>query len=112
MTGDRPVDLAAARARLGRVGVWFGALGPVPAGPERDIVTRIEELGYPALWITEFDKDAFAHAGLVLAATRRLTVATGIANVWAREPETLVSGANTLAEAYAARHGGGEHGGH
>jgi len=103
LTGQRNVDLDAARRRLGRVGVWFGALGPLPAAQEREIVARIEELGFPSLWITEFQKDAFAHAGLVLAATSRLTVATGIANVWAREPETLVSGANTLAEAYRGR---------
>lgn len=75
----------------------------MPAAREREIAAHIERLGYRTLWITEFQKDAFAHAGLVLAATQRLTVATGIANVWAREPETLVSGTNTLAEAYDGR---------
>lgn len=75
----------------------------MPANREREIAAHIERLGYRTLWITEFQKDAFAHAGLVLAATQRLTVATGIANVWAREPETLVSGTNTLAEAYDGR---------
>jgi probable F420-dependent oxidoreductase len=99
----RTVDLADLRRRLGRVGVWFGALGPLPAAQEREIVARIEELGYPALWITEFQKEAFAHAGLVLAASSRLTVATGIANVWARTPEAMVSGAETLGEAYGGR---------
>lgn len=97
------VDIQATRRRLGRVGVWFGALGSMPAAREREIVAQIEELGFPTLWITEFQKEAFAHAGLVLAASSRLTVATGIANVWAREPETMVSGANALAEAYPGR---------
>lgn len=107
MTGppaaERGVDFAAARARLGRVGVWFGALGSMPAAQEREIAVRIEQLGYPSLWITEFQKDAFAHAAIILAATQKLTVATGIANVWAREPETLIAGANALGEAFEDR---------
>jgi probable F420-dependent oxidoreductase len=97
------LDVAAVRARLGRVGVWSSALGRLPAAQERTAVARIERLGYSSLWINESDKEAFAHAGLVLGATTRMTVATGIANVWAREPETAVSGANALAEAYDGR---------
>ena len=99
----RGVDLSLARRRLGRIGVWLSALGSLPAQVEREQVQRIEQLGYPSLWITETLKEAFAHAGLVLASTRSLTVATGIANIWAREPETAVSGANALAEAYDGR---------
>ena len=38
-----------------------------------------------------------------MSASEHLTVATGIANVWAREPETTASGANTLADAFAGR---------
>jgi probable F420-dependent oxidoreductase len=104
MTTERTSpDLAAVRARLGRVGVWLGPLGALPADREREAITRIEELGYSTLWVTESAKEAFAHAGLALAASSTLTIATGIANVWAREPETAVSGANTLAEAYDGR---------
>lgn len=100
---SRAVDLSLARRRLGRVGVWLSSLGPMPAQAEREQVQRIEELGYPTLWITESQKEAFAHAGLVLSSTRSLTVATGIANIWARAPETAVSGANALADAFAGR---------
>jgi probable F420-dependent oxidoreductase len=99
----RAVDLSLARNRLGRIGVWLSALGPLPAQAEREQVQRIEQLGYPSLWITESQKEAFAHAGLVLASTSTLTVATGIANIWAREPETAVSGADALADAYDGR---------
>lgn len=100
---DHAEQLAAARARLGRVGVWFGAMGAWSAARERETASLIEDLGYRSLWITEFHKDAFAHAGLLLAATARLTVATGIANIWAREPETLVAGADALGEAWDGR---------
>lgn len=97
------VDLAQLRRSLGRVGVWFGALGAQPAAVERDLAARIEDLGYPSLWVNEFQKELFAHAGLVLAATSRLTVATGVANVWARSPQAMVAGADTLGEAYDGR---------
>lgn len=100
---DRHVDLGQARRRLGRVGLWLSALGPLPAVAERDCVQRIEGLGYPSLWVNETYKEAFAHAGLVLGATTTLTVATGVANVWRRAPEAAARGADTLAEAYGGR---------
>jgi probable F420-dependent oxidoreductase len=103
MSNTRYVDLDAARARLGRIGVWLGALGSLPAAPARDAVAQIEAMGYPTLWITESRKEAFAHASLALTASEHLTVATGIANIWAREPETTASGANTLADAFDGR---------
>jgi probable F420-dependent oxidoreductase len=103
-TTARNIDLTAVRTRIGRIGVWLGSpLGALPASQERDHVQQIEELGYSTLWLTEFEKEAFAHSGLVLGATRTLTVATGIANVWLREPETAALGANALAEAYDGR---------
>jgi probable F420-dependent oxidoreductase len=100
---DRGIDLDVVRARLGRVGAWLGPLGRLSAARERDIAQQLEALGYSALWITESNKDIFAHAGFVLGATERMTIASGIANVWAREPETLASGADTLNDAYDGR---------
>lgn len=100
---DGGIDLDAVRERLGRVGVWLGQLGRLSAARERDVAQQIEALGYPTLWVTESDKDIFAHAGFILGATERMTIASGIANVWAREPETLAFGADTLNDAYAGR---------
>jgi probable F420-dependent oxidoreductase len=102
-TSTRPVDLTLARSRLGRVGVWLQALGALPAEREREFVAQIEELGYATLWVNEYQREALTHAALVLSASTRLTVATGIASIWAREPETTAIAANTLAEAYDAR---------
>jgi probable F420-dependent oxidoreductase len=92
-------------ARLGRVGVWHGGLGMVPAAVGRETAQEIEELGYGALWFGEghASKEALSHAGLLLAATRRLPVATGIANIWVRDATAMNAGANTLAEAYPGR---------
>ena len=100
---QRTVDLDQARRRIGRIGVWSAALGALPAAQEREQLQHIEELGYTTVWITEMEKEAFAHSALALAATKNLTVATGIANMWAREPETAASGANALGEAFDGR---------
>ncbi|MET3804330.1 putative F420-dependent oxidoreductase [Nakamurella sp. UYEF19] len=103
MSNIRNVDLTALRTRLGRVGVWLGALESLPARAARDAAGQIEAMGYPTLWIAENRKEAFAQASILLSASEHLTVATGIANVWAREPDTAVSGANTLGEAFPDR---------
>lgn len=91
-------------ARVGRVGVWASQLGLFPADRARAEVADIEELGYGTVWIGEATtKEALSHAGLLLAATRRCVVATGIANIWARDALAMANGARTLAEAYPER---------
>jgi len=94
-----------ARAQLGRVGVWLGALGVEPWERARAAARRIEELGYSALWLsdTPVGKEPIAHAGLLLAATERITIATGIANVWARDATASRNAALALAEAHPGR---------
>ena len=90
---------------FGRVGVWLGALGWAPAAVEREVAAEIEELGYGALWYSEAHngKESLSHGALLLAATRRLVIASGIANIWVRDPMAMVAGANALAEAYPGR---------
>lgn len=91
--------------RLGRVGVWLGRLGWQPAAVEREAVAEIEALGFEAVWFSEShtNKEALSHAGILLAATDRLTVASGIANIYTRDPTAMNAGANALAEAYPNR---------
>lgn len=90
---------------LGRVGVWLGALALAPAAKAREAAAEIEELGYGTLWFGEGfgNKEAFSHAGVLLAATRTMTIATGIASIWARDAAATVAAANTLGEAYPGR---------
>lgn len=95
------------RERLGKVGVWLAppTLRVASAAVERWAASRIEGLGYGSLWSGETigGKEAFAHHGVLLAATGKLVVGTGIANVWARHGATMHAGAATLAEAYPGR---------
>lgn len=98
-------DADAARARLGRVGVWFGGLGWAPWAQARDAARRVEELGYGALWLSEtpMAREPFAFAGSLLAATERIPVATGIASIWARDALAARNGAFSLAETHPGR---------
>jgi probable F420-dependent oxidoreductase len=98
-------DAAVARQQLGRIGVWLGALSTAPWAAARDAARRIEALGFGALWVNESlaQKEPLAHAGLLLGATERITVATGIANIWTRDPTAARNGAFTLAEAHPGR---------
>jgi probable F420-dependent oxidoreductase len=95
----------ALRAALGRVGVWSFALEAQTAAEEREAVRRIEELGYPALWVPEAvtSREIFSHASWLLASSERLVVASGIANIWARDAVAMANGWRMLTDAYPDR---------
>ena len=95
----------ALRTSLGRVGVWSFALESLTAREEADAVTAIESMGYPALWIPESveSREVFSHAGWLLARSERLVVASGIANIWARDPVAMANGWRMLSDAYPSR---------
>lgn len=89
---------------LGRVGLWTQALDRLPAPMVRDVVQELEDLGFPALWISEgLRREVFVNASLLLGATRRMVVATGVANIWARDAAAMVAAQLTLAEAFDGR---------
>ena len=88
---------------LGRVGVWTNApllMAPSEAG---ELVAEIDELGYPGLWFPEGAGEAFTNAALMLAWSRRLVVATGIANIYVRDPTAMARGAKILGAAHPGR---------
>ncbi|MFB7891603.1 TIGR03620 family F420-dependent LLM class oxidoreductase [Microbacterium sp. NPDC056044] len=78
--------------QLGRVGVWAPQLRSALWGPPdadggqaavRNTATLLEELGYPALWLPGgAGGPLFADLDAVLASTTRVTVATGVLNIW------------------------------
>jgi probable F420-dependent oxidoreductase len=56
------------------------------------------------LWVAEaVGREPFVAAAVLLSATERLPVATGIANIYARDPMTMAAAQKTLAEAYPGR---------
>jgi probable F420-dependent oxidoreductase len=97
----------AARQYLGPVGAYL----PVPftsAPPidlQREAARRLERAGYRTAWTNETvgGKDPLVQVALLLAATERITFGTGIANIWARAPQTAHAAAALLSEAYPGR---------
>lgn len=91
--------------RIGRAGVWTFQFDVMPVADVQRSAARIEEMGAGAIWIPEsvVSKEVFAHSTLLLSATQRLAVATGIANIWARDAVAMQNGARTLADAFPGR---------
>ena len=91
--------------RLGHVGAWSFDVERLSATDARAFARELESLGIPVLWIPESlgSKEVFAHASLLLAATERLIIATGIANIWARDPVAMANGQRALVDAYPDR---------
>jgi len=71
--------------RAVRTGVWTAALDALPGPAAQDAARQIEELGFGSLWFGEaYGRESFSAAQAHLAATSRLVVGTGIANIYAR----------------------------
>lgn len=89
---------------LGRVGLWTFHLDLQPAAAVRDTVVELEEMGWPMVWLPEaVGREPFVASTLVLAATDRLRVGTGVATIWSRDAMTSASGLRSLSEAYPGR---------
>ncbi|MBI3246132.1 MAG: TIGR03620 family F420-dependent LLM class oxidoreductase [Deltaproteobacteria bacterium] len=83
---------------IGKLGA-FCFLDAMGAEESAAFCRRVERMGYKVLWTPEaWGRDPFAHGGYLLAKTDRLIYATGIANIWVRDPMTMAMAAKTLAE--------------
>lgn len=99
--------VTAARQSLGPVGVYLPVpfTSAPPVAEQRDAAARLERAGYPATWVNETvgGKDPLVQVALLLGATERMTFGTGIANIWARAPQTAHGAAAMLAQAFPGR---------
>ena len=89
----------------GRVGVWLTGFVGLSAEQSVEAIQEIEELGYGAAWYPEAfgTKECFSAGALLLGASSRIVIGTGIANIWARNAVAMANGARTLGEAYPGR---------
>jgi probable F420-dependent oxidoreductase len=91
MGGDHPMD-------LGKIGIW-AMLETMTVRETLGFANKIEQHGYKVLWIPEGPgRDPFAHSAYLLSHTGSLAIATGIANIWARDAMAMASAARTVAE--------------
>jgi probable F420-dependent oxidoreductase len=89
---------------LGKIGIWTSTLDYQPWPVARQAAAEIESLGFGALWFPEaLRREALSNAAILLASTQRIVVATGIANIYARDPIAMAAGQKTIAAAFPDR---------
>ena len=91
--------------QLGRIGVWSGGFTVAPADDARPAAREIEKLGYDTLWYPEGlgTRESFSNGAVLLGATERIRVASGIANIWGRDAVASANAARVLADAFDDR---------
>jgi len=101
-----PSGTGSARARIdfpSRIGVWW-ASDTWPMAAACDVAREIEALGYGSLFIPEVGlKDCLVESAAFLAATERLVIGTGIANIHARIAGTMEGAGRTLTALHPGR---------
>jgi probable F420-dependent oxidoreductase len=92
------------RVNIGKYGIWYGGIDALSSAESQRAAQVVEKLGFGALWVAEaVGRDPFVSSAMLLNATSTLKLATGIANVYARDAMTMVAGQKTLAEAFPDR---------
>ncbi|GAA1407822.1 LLM class F420-dependent oxidoreductase [Catellatospora coxensis] len=94
--------------RWGRIGVWSAAWtealrsgGGTLTGEFTDAAAELDELGYGTLWLGS--GPAVGYARPLLAATSRMTVATGILSIWQHEAAEVAAQRAELERAFPGR---------
>ncbi len=89
--------------QLHRLGVWAGTDG-FAAADSAAFAQRIEGWGYGALWTPEaLGREVLSASAWLLANTRQLIIASGIANIYARDAMTAVAARQGLNEQSGGR---------
>jgi len=81
---------------LGKLGVWTFS-DDLDHESAAKFVQRVEKLGYGAIWIPDaLGFDPFVRAAFLLERCDRLILATGIANIYARDPMAMKAAQTAL----------------
>jgi len=88
---------------LGKLGV-FCFTDPLTPAQLTELAQRTERLGYAALWYPEVvGYESFSLAGFLLSRTQTLIIASGIANIYARDATAAKQGQHSLAKLFGGR---------
>ena len=89
--------------RLKRLGVWAATDG-LSAADTAAFARRVEAWGYGALWIPEaVGREVFSASAWLLANTNKLIIASGIANIYARDAFSAAAAQKGLCEQSGGR---------
>ena len=90
-------------SEIGKLGLW-SMIDAYSIGECIELAQTTEKLGYGALWLPEaFGRDPFVMLALLAAETDQLVLATGIANIYARDPIAMVAARNAINELSGGR---------
>lgn len=82
----------------GKLGVW-SFIDQLSADEVVDFARQLENWGYSALWVPEaVGRDPFSILSFLAAKTEKLILATGIANIYARDAMTMNAIRQTVSE--------------
>jgi probable F420-dependent oxidoreductase len=102
------VDGVTTSERLGRIGIWspLWSVAARSGDPEQiraasDAAAELEDLGYGAIWLGA--SPAVEFAGPALDATRSITVATGITNIWQHDAAAVAAARADLERRHPGR---------
>ena len=88
---------------IGKLGVW-ASLDGLPGPEALAFAQRVEARGYETLWMPESrGRNVFVSSAWLLAGTKKLIVAPGIANIYARDAVATASGQLALNELSGGR---------
>lgn len=89
--------------KIDRLAVWLNTIGYTSAQLVA-FARRLETWGYGTLWINDgMGSDPFVLAAKLLASTDRLQVALGVANIYSRDPTTMLGAQYGLNEQWGDR---------
>ncbi|MDB5396276.1 MAG: class F420-dependent oxidoreductase [Rhodospirillales bacterium] len=89
--------------KIGKLGVWASTEN-MTAEEAASFAKRVEGWGYSVLWLPEaVGRNVLVHSAWLLANTTSLVIATGIANIYARDAAAMAAAQLTLAEQSGGR---------
>ena len=89
--------------RISGTGLWAHQLRYGDPGAIAEAAAELDELGYSALWVPDVGGDLFGSLEVLLGATKKATVATGILNLWMHTAEETAAAHARLTGAHGDR---------
>jgi len=90
---------------LGSIGIWSFALRQGDRAAILEAAAELEELGYGAIWFPGGRReDLTEHLGALLAATKRIPLATGIVSIWTHPARDTAADTLAIQQQYPGRY--------